>query len=312
MISRPIRLPADQKRITDLLLAYRIATTVYAYPTIWRMRLLLTSRVGEPEFDTRLWEGPAGQISGFAMLWRRKPESPYLVLERFVDPVTVSNDLVNAMLEWSTQRARTIATETKKPLFLYTCSLHPAIHSDSQLELFGFARIPPNPQEHNVYMRHTLQDIPVPEVPKGFSIRILNSPDDLKAYRALYGFSAVHSQHNQELLASDEYNHFVAVDSPGNFAAYCECSFFRAEWQRSGQHIGWIDYIQTRPENQRQGLGRALLLTGIQHLRAQDTETVVLVTVSSNLPALHLYKAVGFKPIESPETPGYQMNIPGK
>ncbi|MFQ5615754.1 MAG: GNAT family N-acetyltransferase [Anaerolineales bacterium] len=69
--------------------------------------------------------------------------------------------------------------------------------------------------------------------------------------------------HQKELLESDEYCHLVVVNSNGEFAAYCECSICRAEWQITNQRMGWIDYVETRPEQKRQGLGRAALLAGL-------------------------------------------------
>lgn len=73
--SRPCDYLKDQKRLIDFLLDYRVAFDVRLYPTIWRIRLLLTSRVWNQGKDTRIWENESGQIIGFVMLWSRQPTS---------------------------------------------------------------------------------------------------------------------------------------------------------------------------------------------------------------------------------------------
>jgi hypothetical protein len=63
---------ADNEQVVELLVIYRAATRVEVYPTAWRLRLLLTSRVWKPTRDTQLWEDASGQMVGFTMLSRRR------------------------------------------------------------------------------------------------------------------------------------------------------------------------------------------------------------------------------------------------
>jgi mycothiol synthase len=119
----------------------------------------------------------------------------------------------------------------------------------------------------------------------------------------------VNPRHLEELFASQEYHHRVVVNESGEFVAYCETSFYGAEWQHSGQRLGWIDYIGTRPEDQRRGLGRALLLDSLRHLQVQGAETAILVTVSSNAAAIGLYQNTGFEVLQVREPARYQIMI---
>ena len=57
--------------------------------------------------------------------------------------------------------------------------------------------------------------------------------------------------------------------------------------------------IGTRPELQRQGLGRALLLTGLSLLLARTATSAYLETSESNEPAQRLFASVGFTPLSS-------------
>jgi hypothetical protein len=46
----------DQEQLLDLLMAYRLATSVRVYPTLWRLSLLLSSRAWDPQQDIKVWE----------------------------------------------------------------------------------------------------------------------------------------------------------------------------------------------------------------------------------------------------------------
>ncbi len=310
--SRPCVYQSDLNGIVQMLLAYRAATDVRAYPTVWRVRLLLTSRAWDPLRDARVWEDASGQIVGLAMVWRRQPAASYLVLERFVHPHYATHDLVTDMVEWGGQRAMAIVAEQKIPLTLYASALTSSDYPDDPLEHYGFTAVAPNPNEYNVYLARSLQvDSPTPALPPGYTIRPVRGVEELEAYQNLYSFAAVNPQHRQELAASDEYSHLVVADSQDSLAAYCECSICRAEWQVSHERIGWIDYIETRAELQRRGLGQAILLAGLACLREWGADTAMLVTINTNTSAIHLYTKTGFERIDVSEPPSYNKYISG-
>ena len=308
--SRPYHAQLDRDRLTELLLAYRLAGDVRLYPTIWRVRLLLSSRVWEPEHDTRLWEDRLGQLAGFAMLWRRRPDSPYLVLDPFFHPAFLSGELVNEMTGWGVERADAIALQQKGPLTLYAADFPQRLYPDSPYPGLGFAPIAPNPQEHDLYFVRSLPaEPPAPLLPPGFAIQTLKRAEDLEAYQALYGFAKVNPEHQRELLSSDEYAHLVLSDPGGNYVAYCECSTWRAEWQGGRPKSGWIDYIETHPEHQRRGLGRAILSAGLARLREWGADSARLVTITTNTPAVQLYHSAGFEIEALVEPQTYEKQI---
>lgn len=61
---------------------------------------------------------------------------------------------------------------------------------------------------------------------------------------------------------------------------------------------GLVDF-EVDPEHRRRGLGRHLVAEVFRHARAQMTELVSVQTSSTNLPAIGLYKAAGFEPVET-------------
>jgi mycothiol synthase len=309
-LTRSCNYARDNGALTDLLRAYRVATGVAVYPTTWRVRLLLTSRVWDPEQDIRIWETQAGQMAAFAMLWRRRATSPYLVLERFIHPSYAESALACAMLAWGSHRAEAIVAGQGLPLSVYAPDFAPALRLDSGYAGCGFTPFQANPDEDNAYFRRSLAgDLPVPALPPGYTIRPVQGLQEVKAYQSLYSFAAVKPEHQQELLDSDEYSHLVVVDAHAELAAYCESSIDRAEWQASGQPIGWIDYIETRPGQQRRGLGQAALWAGLRRLRDWGAETAMLVTLSNNEAANRLYFKTGFTRMPNLEPRRYEKHI---
>jgi ribosomal protein S18 acetylase RimI-like enzyme len=308
--SRSCDYQKDQKRLMDFWLDYRGTSDVRMYPTIWRIRLLLTSRVWEQEKDTQIWENASGQITGFAMLWRRQPTSSYIVLDSFVLPMFATGELLLAILQWGDKRAFDIAGEQKILLTMYANGFSQHDFPANLLKQRGYAPLPPNLDEHNVYFAKPLQNkILLPKLPAGYRIHHLQDIDDLESYQALYGFSKVNPLHQRELIESDEYCHLVVVNPSDEFVAYCECSICRAEWERTNQRIGWIDYIETRPDQQKKGLGRAALLAGLLQLQEWGADTAMLITINTNIPAVNLYNKTGFDRAEVLEYPSYQKQI---
>jgi ribosomal protein S18 acetylase RimI-like enzyme len=308
--TRPCVYERDKSSLIDLLRTYRVETSVAVYPTIWRVRLLLTSRVWDPEQDVCIWETQSGQMAAFAMLWRRRATSPYLALDRFIHPSFAYSELASDMLTWGSQRAEAIVAGQAIPLTVYAQDFPPQFHLDNHYESCGFAPTDANPEEYNVYFGRSLAvGLPTPVLPSGYAIRPVQGMQELKAYQSMYSFATVNPEHQKELFNSDEYSHLVAVDAHGKLAAYCECSIERLEWLDSGQRIGWIDYIETRPEYQGQGLGQAVMWAGLGRLQELGAETAMLVTVNTNTAANRLYARTGFERWENLEPPRYEKHI---
>ena len=310
LVSRPCNYLEDQEQISQLLVSYRLATSLCTYPTVWRLRLLLSSRVWDAAQDARIWENKAGQVIGLAMLWRRQPASPYLVLDRFLHPAYGNDFLVETMLAWGDRRAHDIVDPQKIDLAVYASGFAPGLGWRDPLESFGYKPVVPEPLDQNVYFSRSLgNDLPEPILPPGYSIHPLRGPEELEAYRSISSFAAVNPQHQRELLESDEYSFLIVVNPQGALVAYCEHSICRAEWQGNKPRIGWIDYIETRAEEQGRGLGRAVLYAGLARLREWGADTVMLVTVSGNSPAISLYSRTGFVQVSVPEAPRYEKHI---
>lgn len=109
----------DLGKVLDLLLEYRLASSVRTYPTIWRMRLLLSSRVRDPEKDAAIWQQPPGAATAFALIWRRQRVAANLVLEYALHPDHCTKDLAQRVVAWGARRAHEIARNGTHKLKLY-------------------------------------------------------------------------------------------------------------------------------------------------------------------------------------------------
>ncbi len=308
--SRPCDYQNDLDSLMSLWLDQRVTTGFRVYPTTWRLRLLLTSRVWDPARDTCIWEAGSGQMIGFAMLWRRQPTSPYIVLDCFTRPGSATGEFLSAILDWCDHCSLEMVREQKAPLTVHVNGLSHHDFSTDILKRHGYAVQAPNVAEHNVYYTRSLHtEIQPPVTLQGFVIRKLQGSEEMEAYQGLFGFSSLNPHHLQELLESKEYCHWIMEDPRGGFVAYCECSICSMEWERSGERIGWIDYIETKPDHQKKGFGQAILLAGLHQLQELGADAAMLVTINKNTPAINLYKKTGFIEVENMEQPGYFKTI---
>lgn len=57
------------------------------------------------------------------------------------------------------------------------------------------------------------------------------------------------------------------------------------------------------------GLGKVILLASLSRLKTRGAESVQLVTINSNTPAIKLYHSTGFMPIPTSEPASYKKQI---
>jgi mycothiol synthase len=88
----------------------------------------------------------------------------------------------------------------------------------------------------------------------------------------------------------------LAIAPDGSYAAFCYCEINFEDNAQRGCREGWIGVLGTRREFRRQGLGRAMLLAGLQKLRLEGMEVAKLGVDTENVNlAVGLYESVGFR-----------------
>jgi mycothiol synthase len=288
----------DLDGVLDLRRGWRAMAHADRYPTARRLQLLISSRLYEPERNARVWvsgrdgQDTDGRVVGFAMLNQRSEGNANVGLIAIALPNARERGIMAAQVGWAVERAGEIAAKLGQAVSLGMAIAEGDGRAAAALERFGF----PRQSERNVYMERALEEpLPVPVAPSGYTMRALDGDAELEAYAALYGFTLMARQYLLTLLADPRYAHLVAIAPDGSLAGFCECEVSVEEWEQVGERVGWIEYVGTREDHQRRGLGAALTLAGLWQLREWGAETARLVTMSANERAQRVYRRLGFR-----------------
>ncbi|MFC3892325.1 mycothiol synthase [Lentzea rhizosphaerae] len=141
-------------------------------------------------------------------------------------------------------------------------------------------------------------DLPQPELPEGITIRPFVPGKDEAAvvyvnHRAFDWHPEQGSMSIEDVRAKEEEPWF---DPKGFLLA------FNADERLVGFHwtkvhtpvLGEVYVVGVDPDAQGGGLGKALTLAGLQHLREQQVKEVMLYVESDNAPAVRVYTKLGF------------------
>ncbi len=93
-------------------------------------------------------------------------------------------------------------------------------------------------------------------------------------------------------IGGGSYEDALILEVEGMPAAYCWTKLETLD----GERVGIIWMIGALPEMRGRGLGRAMLLAGIQALARRGAQAIELTVYADNTPAVELYKATGFRP----------------
>lgn len=270
-----------------------------AQQVIPRLRTLLIGRLWEPARDARLWADADGQVVGFAALTPPDPRGGYLPTTLIADPREMGGLLRGAMLDWATGRARERAAGSDAPGAITLVT--EADEADAILHRLLMERGCARQDVAVRSMARSAADLPGPVAfPAGFALRQLPPVEELERDPERYGplLARWGVAQRRRLTSAPDYDPALnlLVDAPdGTIAAYCETSFARTGQHEPAPAIGAIDMIATRPELRGRGIGRALFLAACGRLRAAGAGRIGLFTESTNLAALHLYRALGFQ-----------------
>ena len=154
-------------------------------------------------------------------------------------------------------------------------------------------------------MRMTTADTDLPDavLPDGVSIRTFVPGQDEEAWLAANKAAFAHHPEQGSLtradlearMAEDWFDpagFFLAEDRDGRLLGY----HWTKVHPRHGAHpaIGEVYVVGVAPEAQGMGLGRALTIAGIKHLRDSGLSAVMLYVDADNAAAVSLYRRLGF------------------
>ncbi|MEG4803988.1 GNAT family N-acetyltransferase [Microcoleus sp. ARI1-B5] len=256
--------------------------------------------------DICLWEDAGSKLIGFAQLWISEPGEVIDGSLWFrVHPEARGGGVEAAAVAWGERRMREVAQERGARVKLRSGARAQDADRISVLESCGF-RV----DRYFCRMARSLSEpIAEPEFPEGFALRLFPGEHDSEAWVEMFNQSFIDHWNHHDLtvekfkyhLAKPSYRKdldLIAVAADGTFAAFCYCEINVEECDRTGRNEGWIAVLGTRRGFRKLGLGRAMLLAGLQRLKAAGVETAILgVDAANPCGALRLYESAGFHKI---------------
>lgn len=256
-----------------------------------------------PERDICLWEDAGGKLIGFALLSISEPgEVIDGSLSFRVHPNARSGDVEVAAVAWGETRMREVASLRGARVKLRSGVRTQDADRISVLTNCGF-----KVDRYFCRMARSLSEpIAEPQFPEGFALRLFPGEQDSEAWVEMFNQSFIDHWNHHDLtvdkfkyhLAKPDYRNdldLIAVADDGTFVAFCYCEISADECDRTGRNEGWIAVLGTRRGFRKIGLGRAMLLAGLQRLKVAGVETAIVgVDAANPSGALGLYESVGF------------------
>ncbi|GAP12713.1 acetyltransferases [Longilinea arvoryzae] len=288
--SRPYRHPDDLPALIRLTKDLRAAGQ-----RVYPIAADLYEELDDPaaQVSARLWEA-GNRLLGFAYISRWQNMVDAFWADAFSPAVQAE------MMGWLVQAARQRNPARGEMLTLDASALEEDRSRLDLLERFGFLR----QAESSLLMACSLGcPLPEPELPPGFHIRPMGGAAELEAYVALhrsaFGTENMSIDYRRSIMNAPDYLadlDLVAMAPDGTLAAFCMGQIFGDDVPRAGgKKEGWTDPVGVHPAYRRQGLARALILTGMHRLRERGIDTALLGASSANVAMQRVAERIGFR-----------------
>lgn len=301
---RPYAGETDLHRLVHLLNACEAVDQHEAYYSVDQLRLEMTEPGFDASRDLRLWENSDGQVIAMGQVYMPTPvnaEIDSYVWFR-VHPNYRADGLDAEILAWAERRVVEVANG--KPVRLSSSTRENYCNRSQVLTRCGFQL-----ERNFLTMERSLLDpLPEPWFPDHFYCRPVVGKEEAAAWVEAFNQSFIDHWDYHPLsldrhlhwLANPDYDpnlDLVAIAPGGDIAAFCYCVVPHEENQMLGKQLGWVGLLGTRRGFRRMGLARAMLLTGLHHLKNAGM-TAARLGVDTDNPnrAQTLYESVGFRP----------------
>ncbi|MGB2694468.1 MAG: GNAT family N-acetyltransferase, partial [Dehalococcoidia bacterium] len=197
-------------------------------------------------------------------------------------------ELLDAVLEWFEAETPGVARQTS------------AREGDAQaiarLQRHGYVRDEAAPW--SLLNTRDLREIEEPELPKGYRLKtmreIADVPRRVEVHRAAWGHSSLTVASYTDVMSTCPYRDdldFVLEAPDGSLVASA------IGWYDEENGVAEFEPVGTHPDHRRQGIGRALMLFGLQRFHAAGaTHAIVGCRGDAEYPIpKRLYESVGFR-----------------
>lgn len=244
-----------------------------------------------------LWVNEADQLVAWAVL-----QTPFWAID-YALRSDAPAQLHQHLLQWVDQRAQAVhGTASARPTWFINV-FRDQHQRMADLEAAGWACQADVGDDSwsKVFMARSLAStLPQTAAPPGFTIRPLAGPSEVEAYVALHravfeseSMTAAWRHRTLQHAAYEPTLDLVAVTPDGQLAAFCICWF--DPQGPMGRACGQIEPLGVHAAFRGQGLGRTMLIEGLQRLRQHGAQNAVVETDDYRDAAFALYEAVGFQ-----------------
>lgn len=317
LITRSYKGEIDLEAIAQLFQACETVDRLDNWVSVTELRQEFLAPDVDKEHDIRLWEDADSKLIGFGQL--SIPESGEIIdgfLTLKVHPTVRGEGIEQEIIAWAQRRMRLVGTKRAVNVKLLSCERAEKTERIAILESCGFTV-----NRYFFRMERSLTEaFPKPELPAEFTLHSPLSPQFsgkvgqrrfLEAWVEMFNQTFIdHWNHHELTVEQAEHEisdpnyrpdmDLVAIDPDGTFAAFCDCFIHPEENEHKGSKEGWIGGLGTRRGFRKRGLGRAMLLSGMQRLQAVGMDKALLAVDAENPSgATRLYESVGFRKVHT-------------
>ncbi|MFB2836751.1 GNAT family N-acetyltransferase [Floridanema evergladense] len=306
LTKRSYRGETDLEAIVNLWEACEAVDQLEQWTTVSELERDFNDPSFDKQRDLQLWEDETGKLIASATLWHPLGELTDGYLGFRVHPDVRGRTLEGEIINWGEERLRELAKEQGVTSVKLRCSSRDnRFDRIAILQENGFSA-----DRYFLTMERSLEEpLPQPQIPAGFTVRSVIPEKDAEAWVEMHNQSFIDHWNHQD-LALEEYKHWrsnpdyrpeldlVAIAPDGTFASYCYSAIYPEDNKRSGRQEGWVNTLGTRRGFRRLGLGKAMLLSGMQKLLAAGMNLAKIgVDYDNPNGARQLYESVGFRKV---------------
>lgn len=282
--SRPYQDAVDLERMAaltrDAWRDWRPSTHYHIGDLYWRMR--------NPSFaeELRLWEAAQGRLAGFGEFYNGS------TFDFQVHPHYVGS-LEPEMLDWAEACAAQSETQQDSARCNYTWANPGEMELIALLEARGYLR---QEVHYCTHLRPLYAPVEAAVLPEGYRVRHLRGAEEIEArveaHRGGWQTQKMTVESYRRLMATSGYRPEldIAAEAPdGSLVACCNV------WLDETNRVGEFEPVSTHPDHRQKGLGKGIILFGLQQMQRYGMRTGFVVSWHESTPARRLYESCGLE-----------------
>ncbi|MDQ3809042.1 MAG: GNAT family N-acetyltransferase, partial [Chloroflexota bacterium] len=149
-----------------------------------------------------------------------------------------------------------------------------------------------------------------PTLPPEVRVRSIRAGEEMavlaalnRAWHGTWGFVPIRLEMLESDLEGQRQGMLLAVDAADDarILATVHAVFDPDDRNPDGHPRAWISNLTVDPDHRGRGLGRAMLLAGLSHLRSLGARSITLGVDAGDPAPLRLYRSIGFEPLSTLE-----------